>query len=102
MQLAESRSIEPSTIPDINDLLTKFLQQFPLLYTKRHNVQSVHSIAHIGATVQDFEFLTASSLFLFLISGLITSTIHATRRHAIEIRNNLRFLRLACIEIDKP
>ncbi|CAF1585501.1 unnamed protein product [Didymodactylos carnosus] len=65
MQLAESRSIEPSTIPDINDLLTKFLQQFPLLYTKRHNVQSVHSIAHIGATVQDFGQLSNYSTFNF-------------------------------------
>ncbi|CAF1241937.1 unnamed protein product [Didymodactylos carnosus] len=65
MQLAESRSIEPSTIPDIDDLLTKFLQQFPLLHTKRHNVQSVHSIEHIGATVQDFGQLSNYSTFNF-------------------------------------
>ena len=35
------------------------------------------------------------------ILGLITSTIHSTRRHAREINNNLNGLRMACIELDR-
>jgi len=37
-----------------------------------------------------------------LILGLITSTIHSTRRHAQEIHNSLNILRMACIELDRP
>ena len=38
----------------------------------------------------------------FIFSGLITSTVHSTRRHACEIYNNLKLLRLSLIEIDRP
>lgn len=34
--------------------------------------------------------------------GLITSTVHSTRRHAQEIRSNLNLLRAACIEVTDP
>jgi hypothetical protein len=40
--------------------------------------------------------------YLFFIPGLITSTVHSTRRHSYEIYNNLKLLRLACIEFDRP
>jgi hypothetical protein len=36
------------------------------------------------------------------ILGLITSTIHSTRRYAQEIRNNLNLLRAACIAAVNP
>ena len=39
---------------------------------------------------------------LMNFSGLITSTVHSTRRHTQEIQNNLNLLRLACIEIEHP
>ena len=32
---------------------------------------------------------------------MITSTVHSTRRHAHEIHNNLKLLRVACIELDR-
>ena len=38
----------------------------------------------------------------FIFSGLITSTVHSTHQHACEIYNNLKFLRLSLIEIDRP
>ena len=42
---------------------------------------------------------TRNNVVVFL--GMITSTIHSTRRHAHEIHNNLNLLRLACIELDR-
>ncbi len=37
-----------------------------------------------------------------IVVGLITSTVNSTRRHACEIYNNLKLLRLVYIGFDHP
>jgi hypothetical protein len=125
VHIAESRRIHHIQIEDIHLLLNRFLQLFPVLYTARNNTQSVHSLQHVATSVLDYGSLSNYSTFNFenvlgkadyhiilflivydliifvIIAGLITSTVHSTRRHACEIHNNLKLLRLACIEFDR-
>ncbi|CAF3619678.1 unnamed protein product [Rotaria socialis] len=103
VHIAESRTIRRTQIEDIRLILNRFLQQFPILYSPRNNSQSVHSIHHVAASVLEYGSLSNYSTFNFEnILGLITSTVHSTRRHACEIHNNLKLLRLALIEFDRP
>ncbi|CAF1661149.1 unnamed protein product [Rotaria magnacalcarata] len=101
MHTAESRSIQREQIKDISLMLNRFLQLFPILYSPRQNSQAVHSLHHIATSVLEYGALSNYSTFNFEnILGLITSTVHSTRRHSCEIQNNLRLLRLASIELD--
>lgn len=126
VHIAESRRIHRVQIEDIRRLLIRFLQLFPILYTSRNNTQSIHSLYHVATSVLEYGSLSNYSTFNFenvlgtsvyhiilyviiheliifiIIVGLITSTVHSTRRHACEIHNNLKLLRLACIEFDRP
>ena len=42
------------------------------------------------------------STFLAILSGILTGSLHGTRRHGVEIENNIRLLRAACIAIEQP
>ena len=125
IHIAECRRINHTQIDDIRLLLHRFLQLFPILYASRHNTQSIHSLDHVASSVLEYGSLNNYSTFNFenvlgtaayhmipygmlcdltvfvTIAGLIISTVHSTRRHACEIHNNLKLLRLACIEFDR-
>ncbi|CAF3904140.1 unnamed protein product [Rotaria sp. Silwood1] len=109
MHIAESRCIHRTQLEDIRVLFHRFLKLFPILYTPRFNSQSVHSLHHIAASVTEYSSLSNYSTFnfesvlgiadhritlymilysvmiFFIILGLITSTVHSTRRPACEI-----------------
>ncbi|CAF3872548.1 unnamed protein product [Rotaria magnacalcarata] len=102
VHIAESRQIRRTQIEDIRLLFHRFLKLFPILYTPRHNSQSVHSVHHVAASVAEYGSLSNYSTFNFEnVLGLITSTVHSTRRHECEIHNNLKILRSALIEFDR-
>ncbi|CAF3728993.1 unnamed protein product [Rotaria socialis] len=102
VHIAESRQIRRIQIEDIRLLFHRFLKLFPVLYTPRHNSQSVHSLHHVAASVAEYGSLSNYSTFNFEnVLGLITSTVHSTRRHECEIHNNLKILRSALIEFDR-
>lgn len=63
--LAENRAVTSSMVVSIKRLLRSFLFDFPKLYSLRHNQQVVHSLDHIGKTVEDFGPLTSYSTFHF-------------------------------------
>jgi hypothetical protein len=63
MHLAESREVTNDDVEHIHRLTHSFVYDFPLLYTERHNVQVVHSVIHIAATVQDYGPLTSFTTF---------------------------------------
>lgn len=63
MHLAESSSLSTYQCHQINELLHEFLYAFPYIYSTRHNVQVVHSMAHIGQSVFDFGPLQNYSTF---------------------------------------
>ncbi|CAF1397355.1 unnamed protein product [Rotaria magnacalcarata] len=103
VHIAESRRIHRTQIEEIRLLFHRFLKLFPILYTKRHNSQSVHSLHHVAASVTEYGSLSNYSTFNFEnVLGLISSTVHSTRRQACEIYNNLKMLRSAIIESDNP
>ncbi|CAF3792263.1 unnamed protein product [Rotaria sp. Silwood1] len=86
MHIAESRCIHRTQLEDIRVLFHRFLKLFPILYTPRFNSQSVHSLHHIAASVTEYSSLSNYSTFNFeSVLGLITSTVHSTRRPACEI-----------------
>jgi hypothetical protein len=43
----------------------------------------------------------ADTLFSIVHQGMITGTVHSTRRHGKEIENNIHLLRMACIETEQ-
>jgi hypothetical protein len=63
MHMAEAREILPNHLPVIQQLSKSFLLDFAKLYTPRHCVQTVHSIAHIPDTIKDFGPLTNFTTF---------------------------------------
>lgn len=63
MHLAEASSLHIDECNQIDELLRHFLFSFPYLYTIRHNVQVIHSMAHISTTVIDFGPLQNYSTF---------------------------------------
>lgn len=111
----ESRSIDQNHVRLIRMLFEQFLRLFPTLYTDRQNVQCVHSLHHFADSVSscgsssnystfNFEsflgrYLGSNSLIQLcsINRGILTGSIHSTRRHGIEIENNIRVLRAACI-----
>ncbi|CAF4166937.1 unnamed protein product [Rotaria magnacalcarata] len=96
---AESRSLTHDMVDVVEKLCLSFLYQFPKLYTSQHNVQVVHSILHLSETLRNFGPLSTNSTFNFEDQlGVLTRSCKGTRRHAIEIMNNLMYLRDACSE----
>ncbi|CAF1577303.1 unnamed protein product [Adineta ricciae] len=65
MHISESRTIQTDWMDNLRHLCTQFVLIFPRLYTVRHNVQVVHSIAHIHETVKSFGPLSNYSTFNF-------------------------------------
>ena len=63
--LSESRFLDRAHVDDIRLLLDQFLRLFPVLYSPRHNTQSVHSLHHVAASVSDFGALGNYSTFNF-------------------------------------
>jgi len=63
MHLSEMSSIHVSHCNEINELMHHFLYSFPYLYSTRHNVQVVHSMAHVAQTVFDYGQLHNYSTF---------------------------------------
>lgn len=63
MHLAETSTIKITQCNDINQLMNHFLYSFPDLYSKRHNVQVIHSMAHIAQSVFDYGQLHNYSAF---------------------------------------
>ncbi|CAF5100421.1 unnamed protein product [Rotaria sp. Silwood1] len=101
--LIESRSINQEQVELIQVLYEKFLRLFSVLYTSRHNVQSVHSLHHFSASVKECGSSSNYSTFNFeSFLGILTGSIHATRRYSTDIENNIRVLREACITFDQP
>ena len=131
--LAESRSLKPEDVEAIRYLsglvnilnrkllknkseyiiIDTFLYEYPLLYTKRHNQQVIHSIYHVAQTVQNYGQLSNYSTYNFesvlgnklvnhfsiafsmLITGMLRATVYSTKHHATEIANTMNLLRLA-------
>ena len=52
--LCESKALTTEQIVQIKQLTTEFIHQFPLLYSDRHNVLSVHLILHLAESIRDF------------------------------------------------
>ena len=116
----EARSIDQSHVQLIRMLFEQFLRLFPTLYTERQNVQCVHSLHHFADSVNscgsssnystfNFESFLGRYLdayffirFFSIDLGILTGSIHSTRRHGIEIENNIRMLRSACIATEAP
>lgn len=65
IHFAENRAVTVNMVNNIKTILHEFLIEYPKLYTARHNQQVVHSLHHIGETVQNFGPLTSYSTFHF-------------------------------------
>ena len=65
MHISESRSIDNDSLTTLRHLCMEYVLMFPRLYGTRHNVQVVHSIAHIGDTVEAYGPLNSYSTFNF-------------------------------------
>jgi len=65
MYLSENRKIDPLYIDITNRLGKNFVLTFSKLYTPRHCVQVVHSVAHISDTIYDFGPLHTFTTFNF-------------------------------------
>ena len=118
MHLAESRCLKQQQVIEVKYLLDVFVQQFPSIYSVRHHTQVVHSLVHVSKTIANFGPLQNFSTFSFesilgnifrfsksfvytSILGNITSSVHGTRMHAQEIKNNIALLRLATADIER-
>ena len=121
MHTSESRSIDNVSLTNLRHLCMEYVLMFPRLYGTRHNVQVVHSIVHIGDTVEAYGPLNSYSTFNFesllgrselcdhrsainphttricsILIGLVTRTCNSTRNHSIEIINTITQLRDLC------
>ena len=65
IHFAENRCITATTVIHVKNLLREFLIEFPQLYTIRHNQQVIHSLNHIGQTINDYGPLTSYSTLYF-------------------------------------
>ena len=116
---AENRTLNQSMIDNVKNLLRSFLIDYPKLYSPRHNSQTVHSLDHVGKTIEDYGPLTSYSTFHFEdilgtyspakfldtifrkpILGRIMRTIKGTRREDIEMIGNLNNFRNACFHLN--
>lgn len=115
MHYAEASCVDYEDIDRIECLANAFVLEFSSLYGVRHVVQVVHSVSHVASTVADFGPLSSFTTFNFenelgklnkgcmrernryflCFPGLMTRTCKSTRRHALEIMNNLTILREA-------
>ena len=119
IHLAENRALSGPMVQNVKTLLRNFLIEYPKLYTPRHNSQTVHSLDHVGRTIQDYGPLTSYSTFHFedilgtyrltrfsnmisdeAILGRIMRTIKGTRREDIEMIGNLNNHRNACFHLN--
>ncbi|CAF4906207.1 unnamed protein product [Rotaria sp. Silwood1] len=100
IHFSEHRTISMVMVDNVKSLLHEFLIEYPKLYTARHNQQVVHSLNHIGQTINDYGPLTSYSTFHFEnILGIIMRTIKATRREEIEMIGSLNIFRRACLQL---
>ncbi|CAF4188742.1 unnamed protein product [Rotaria magnacalcarata] len=100
IHFSEHRALSMGMVDKVKSLLHEFLIEYPKLYTARHNQQVIHSLNHIGQTIDDYGPLTSYSTFHFeSILGRIMRTIKATRREEIEMIESLNIVRRACLEI---
>ncbi|CAF1505223.1 unnamed protein product [Rotaria magnacalcarata] len=100
IHFSENRCVTATMIGNIKSLLHEFLIEFPKLYTVRHNQQVIHSLNHIGQTVNDYGPLNSYSTFHFENNlGMIMRTIKGTRREEIEMIGNLNMFRSACFHL---
>ncbi|CAF1639183.1 unnamed protein product [Rotaria sp. Silwood1] len=65
IHFSEHRTISMVMVDNVKSLLHEFLIEYPKLYTARHNQQVVHSLNHIGQTINDYGPLTSYSTFHF-------------------------------------
>ncbi|CAF3279430.1 unnamed protein product [Rotaria sp. Silwood2] len=65
LHLAEARNIDEEMIKKIDALLKYFNQEFEHLYTKRHIVSVVHSVAHVASSVREYGPIMNYSTFNF-------------------------------------
>lgn len=63
MHYAETSAITISQCEDINELMNQFLYSFSYLFSTRHNVQVIHSMAHVAQSVFDYGQLHNYSAF---------------------------------------
>ena len=116
---AENRALNQSMIDNVKNLLRSFLIDYPKLYSPRHNSQAMHSLDHVGKTIEDYGPLTSYSTFHFEdilgtcssakysctvyrkpVVGRIMRTIKGTRREDIEMIGNLNNFRNACFHLN--
>ncbi|CAF2155936.1 unnamed protein product [Rotaria magnacalcarata] len=103
VHLAESRALTEKDVEAAHNLSHNFLLQFPNLYGKRHNVQVIHSLMHLSESIRDFGPLTNYTTFNFeSLLGLLTRSTKSTSRHALEMMNNLLYLRDAHLHLRDP
>jgi hypothetical protein len=105
-------------VTEIKYLLDIFVQQFPLIYTVRHHTQVAHSLTQISENIANFgplqnyctfsfesilgSIFPLSKCFIYAsILGVITSSVHGTRMHAQEIKNNIALIRFAIADIER-
>src|ERR1700722_631147 len=65
LHIGESTEITPLKLNEMKILLDKFVYTFHFLYSKRHVVNTVHSVIHFHQTVSDYGSLTNYSTFNF-------------------------------------
>jgi hypothetical protein len=65
IHFSEYRAVTANMVNSVKNLLHEFLIEYPKLYTARHNQQVVHSLHHIGQTIDDYGPLTSYSTFHF-------------------------------------
>ncbi|CAF3949357.1 unnamed protein product [Adineta steineri] len=100
IHFAEYRDLTIDMVKSVKSLLHEFLIKYPKLYTARHNQQVIHSLNHIGQTIEDYGPLTSYSTFHFeSILGMLMRTIKGTRREEIEVIGNLNMFRNACLHL---
>ncbi|CAF1218363.1 unnamed protein product [Rotaria magnacalcarata] len=100
IHFSEHRALSMGMVDKVKSLLHEFLIEYPKLYTARHNQQVIHSLNHIGQTIDDYGPLTSYSTFHFeSILGRIMRTIKATRREEIEMIESLNIVRRACLQL---
>jgi hypothetical protein len=118
LHIGESREITPPKLNEMKILLDKFVYTFHYLYSKRHTVNTVHSVIHFHQTVTDFGPLTNYSTFnfesvignfgfhvikevyIFFIIGRIASTVNGTKNLPREIGNNLELIKNSSFLLD--
>ncbi|KAK3911886.1 30S ribosomal protein S17 [Frankliniella fusca] len=90
VSLLNSSSVSRQDIQTASLLLSSFVENFEVLYGKRHMCHNVHMLLHLGESVQYLAPLWATSCFPFEnMNGKLVQLVHGTRHAGLQISANL-------------